>query len=85
MIVTCPYCEGSGIYPEVGITCAVCGGDGEIDTAGSEVMQLAVDVRDRLVFTVMEDLATKADTLEIKIDDVMNKCNDIFDKVEELE
>lgn len=77
MIVTCPYCNGTGLYPDAETTCFACSGSGSIDTAGPEIGQLGVDIRNRLVFTVMSNLSDK-------VDDVQDKCNDIKEKCDEI-
>ena len=77
MVVTCPYCNGTGKYPDPLTTCSICGSSGEIDTTGPEINNVGVDARNRLVFTVMGDLAEK-------VEDVMDKCNDIKGKVDEI-
>lgn len=74
--ITCPTCQGTGQYN--GNECHVCLGTGTIEATGTHTVVEAymINTNDRLVA-----LQAKVDDLEVTIGDILDKCNDIFEKV----
>ena len=80
MEITCGVCtEGVG---SDGGSCSVCGGDGLIDLADSDFRKYIQ--RWALHGVIWNEMLTRLDDIEDKVDDVIVKCNDIKEVVDEL-
>ena len=80
MELTCTVCnEGTG---SDGNPCKVCNGDGVIDLIDAEFGNRKLPPK---VFGIIwNDVLTRLSDVEDKVDDVMNKCNDIKEVVDAL-
>ena len=58
MVITCPFCDGDGTYPE-SQTCSGCGGDGEVDTTNPEVLAMSREAQLTIQYQVLDELETK--------------------------
>jgi len=67
VVVTCPRCSGTGEDPGGG-DCKRCGGDGEIEGSHSDITDASYN--------------TNKD-MNDKLDDILDKCNDIMEKLSE--
>lgn len=74
MIIICPLCNGSGTW--LGDPCWLCGGDGEIDLTDEAVLHISRETR------ILAEYAIR-NTLLTEIADIKDKCNDIFEKLNE--
>jgi len=76
-MIPCMVCSGDGVV-EQNRNCPTCGGSGEIEAA----FGMTEGHRLAMFNMVTELVATYAD-LSDKLDNIMDKCNDIFEKVNE--
>ena len=75
----CSVCDnGTG---SDGNPCGVCGGDGEIDLLDSDFDKIVA--RRRVRGMIWSAILTRLSDIEDKVDDVITKCNDIFEKLNE--
>jgi len=81
MIINCSSCI-NGVASD-GNACTVCGGDGEIDLTDAIFGRYGVPAGVHGV--VWDAMLTRLSDIEDKVDDVMNKCNDIKEILDELE
>ena len=81
MEVTCSSCQGNG--SSGGVSCTVCGGDGQIDLTDANFKQIHLGDQIALTGQVWSDLLTAVADIEDKVNDVMDKCNDIMEKLNE--
>ena len=81
MVISCWTCGGTGSV--AGVSCSVCGGDGEVDLLDDKFKQIGlgsqIAVQGQVWSTILTNQADMAD----KLDDIMEKCNDILEQVSE--
>ena len=83
MDITCPWCNGSGFYPTPQDSCAQCGGDGNFALTDPELFWVRRHVKFRARWAVRAEVLSRLAALEDKVDNIIDKCNDIFEKVSE--
>ena len=81
MIISCWTCKGTGSV--AGVSCPVCGGDGEVDLLDEKFKQIEVASQLTLMGQVWSTILTNQADMADKLDNIMDKCNDIFEKVNE--
>ncbi len=79
MLVSCSACD-NGIGSD-GNPCIICAGAGEIDLLDDGFPKIIT--RRKLHGILWDSLFKSVAGMEDKIDDIMDKCNDIFEKVNE--
>jgi len=79
MEFTCGQCKGTGTYAD--ITCSLCGGDGKIELTDQNMANLTEATKSKLHGMVWADMITKIADIEDKVNDVMAKCEEIYDNL----
>ena len=74
MEITCPHCSGTGTSPSTGEICHVCDGDQTVEAKGTHTIVEAHAI----------ETYTKVVSIEGKVDDILDKFNDISERVDEI-
>ena len=82
MDVECTACSGTGVWGED--ACIPCGGDGKWVLTDQNIAAINPAQFRYVSSLIFNSLLTAVSDMEDKIDDVMDKCNDIKDVVDEL-
>ena len=80
MEIMCPHCLGTGISPITNETCHICNGDNNVEAYGDHaIIQAHVIEAYTQIVVLQATVAVLADVVA----DIKNKCDDIFEKVNE--
>lgn len=76
MEISCPVCSGTGQIEEE--SCTTCGGGGAIDLTDASFRKMSMHPAELMVL-----MGTIWDSMLTSLADIRDKCNDIFEKVNE--
>ena len=79
MEFNCYVCHGTGL--QGGEPCSVCGGDGKLDLTDDRFREVDHPTINRLHGAVWNSMLLSLADLSDKVNDVMDKCDDIFEKL----
>jgi len=79
MDTKCSACNGTG--SSGGITCLNCDGTGLVGLTDPAFKQITLGDQITLTGVVWDSILTRLSDIEGKLDDVMDKCNDIFENL----
>jgi len=82
MVLDCHACvDGT---TSGGLSCGICGGDGEIDLLDDAFKQIPIGAEKALMGVVWSTLLTNQADMADKLNDCLDKLNDIKEVVDEL-
>lgn len=82
-ILTCPWCDGEGVWPAEE-TCVNCGGDGEIDITDPAIINTTREKQIAIHFQIAHQVLEAHDDIMNKFQDTFEKCTEIKNRCDEI-
>ena len=73
MLITCPKCENGTVN---GVSCTACGGDGEVELTDFNFREFAESDFRAICGTIWTEIFSQLDDIKDKVEDIFEKVNE---------